>query len=229
VDFQLAKAGEALGIFGADGLAINSVTFGLQTDNVSVGRIPDGGANIVAMPGSASPRAANYLVGPANTPPVLDLIGNKTVNLGQTLTFTATASDVDLPAQVLMYDLVSPPAGATIGAGTGAFSWTPSVAGTFPVTVRVTDSGVPAASDTETIQVQVVGVSFGGPVRRGTDLELTWGTQPGTRYAVDQTTNLNTPINWLPVVTNTAAGASLSYTNATTNGVQRFFRVRTVP
>jgi hypothetical protein len=88
---------------------------------------------------------------------------------------------------------------------------------------------VPTASDTETIQVQVVGVSFGGPVRRGSTLELNWGTQPGTRYAVDQTTNLNTPIAWLPVVTNTAGGASLSYTNGTTNGVQRFFRIRTVP
>src|SRR6185503_3885619 len=148
---------------------------------------------------------------------------------GQTLTFTATASDVDLPAQILTYDLVNAPAGATIGNGTGAFSWTPTVAGTFPVTVRVTDNGVPAASDTETIQVQVTGLTFGGPVRRGTNLELAWATQPGTRYAIDTTTNLNTPINWQPVLTNTAVGTSLTYTNATTNGVQRFFRVRSVP
>jgi hypothetical protein len=229
VDFQLSKGGEAIGLFAADGLQIDYVTFGAQTDNVSVGRIPDGGANIVPMADAASPRAANHLSGGANTAPVLNPIGNKTINLGQTLTFTATASDVDLPAQVLTYDLVGAPAGANIVSGTGAFSWTPNLAGTFPITVRVSDNGVPPASDTETIQVQVQGLTFGGPLRRGNNLELTWGTQPGTRYAIDTTTNLNSPINWQPVLTNTATGASLTYTNPTTGGTQRFFRVRTVP
>jgi hypothetical protein len=229
VNFQLSKGGEAIGLFAADGLQIDYVTFGLQTDDVSEGRIPDGGANKVPMPGAASPRAANHLSGGANTPPTLDPIGNKTINLGQTLTFTATASDSDLPAQILTYDLVGAPAGASIGAGTGAFTWTPSLAGTYNFTVRVTDNGVPAASDSETIQVQVQGLSFGGPVRRGTNLELTWGTQAGQKYAIDASVNLNPPINWQPIVTNTALGSSLTYTNSTTNAPQKFFRVRLVP
>ena len=102
------------------------------------------------------------------------------------------------------------------------------MAGDYAVTVRVRDSGLPQKSDTETITVHVLALAFGGPVRRGTNLELTWGTQAGKKYAVDKTTNLNSPIVWLPQVTNTALGTSLSYTNTTTNGAQRFFRVRVV-
>jgi hypothetical protein len=228
VNFALAKAGEAIGLFAADGTQIDAVTFGLQTDDLSVGRIPDGGANIVGMTNTASPRAPNYLAGASNAAPMLDPIGDKTASVGAALTFTATAHDSDLPAQILTYDLIGAPAGATIGAGTGAFSWTPSAVGDYTFTVRVRDSGLPQKSAQETITVHVLALAFGGPVRRGSNLELTWGTQAGKRYAVDQATNLNTPIIWLPQVTNTAVGATLSYTNTTTNGVQKFFRVRGV-
>jgi hypothetical protein len=43
-------------------------------------------------------------------------------------TFTATATDSDLPAQALTFSLVSAPPGAAIDASTGAFSWTPTEA-----------------------------------------------------------------------------------------------------
>src|SRR6185369_11162174 len=57
-------------------------------------------------------------------------------------TFTATATDTDVPAQTLTFSLVSAPTGASINAGTGAFSWTPTEAqgpGDYPFTVRVSD------------------------------------------------------------------------------------------
>src|SRR5439155_7043583 len=85
-------------------------------------------------------------------------IGNKTVNQGATLTFTATASDADVPANTLTFSLdPGAPSGATINASTGAFSWTPSATGTFPVTVRVTDNGSPAMNDFEAINIVVGG------------------------------------------------------------------------
>ncbi len=40
--------------------------------------------------------------------------------------FTATVTDVDLPAQVLTFSLVGGPEGAAINAATGIFTWTPS-------------------------------------------------------------------------------------------------------
>jgi hypothetical protein len=56
------------------------------------------------------------------------------------------------------------PAGATIGASTGAFSWTPSASGTFPVTVRVTDNGSPALNDFEAITITVGAAPNQAPV-----------------------------------------------------------------
>ncbi|HMJ88490.1 MAG TPA: lamin tail domain-containing protein, partial [Candidatus Acidoferrum sp.] len=60
VDFALSVNGEAIGLFAADGTQVDAVTFGRQTNDVSQGRYPDGAPTIAFMPGSASPRAANY-------------------------------------------------------------------------------------------------------------------------------------------------------------------------
>src|SRR5262245_64996735 len=57
-------------------------------------------------------------------------------------TFTATATDADLPAQTLTFSLVGGPAGASIDGSSGAFTWTPTEAqgpGRYPFSVRVKD------------------------------------------------------------------------------------------
>jgi hypothetical protein len=58
VNFKLDKAGEAIGLFAADGTQIDAVTFGPQTNNISQGRFPTGAADIFFLP-SPTPRAAN--------------------------------------------------------------------------------------------------------------------------------------------------------------------------
>jgi len=72
VNFRLAQASEAIGLFAADGTQIDAISFVNQADDVSEGRFPDGTASIVAMPGSATPRAANRQATPTgprfNTP-----------------------------------------------------------------------------------------------------------------------------------------------------------------
>jgi hypothetical protein len=94
-----------------------------------------------------------------NEAPVLASIGSKSVNEGSLLTFTASASDPDVPANALTYSLdAGAPVGASIDATSGVFTWTPSEAqgpGTFNVTVRVTDDGTPNLDDFETIEVRV--------------------------------------------------------------------------
>ncbi len=93
-------------------------------------------------------------VNEVNTDPVLDPIGNKSVMELQLLSFTATASDSDLPANTLTFSLVGAPTGASITPA-GDFTWTPTEAqapGTYPFDVCVFDATV---SDCETITVTV--------------------------------------------------------------------------
>src|SRR4030095_738059 len=58
VNFKLSKDGSSIGLFGADGRTIDSVSFGAQTSNISMGRFPDGSPTLFSMnrpsPGSAN-------------------------------------------------------------------------------------------------------------------------------------------------------------------------------
>jgi PKD domain-containing protein/putative Ig domain-containing protein/flagellar hook capping protein FlgD len=94
--------------------------------------------------------------GGGNSAPVLAPIGSKTAcSVGNPFTFTATATDPDA-GQTLIFSLdPGAPSGATINATTGVFSWTPPAAGTFPVTIRVTDNGTPPLSDFEVVPITV--------------------------------------------------------------------------
>ncbi|HKO21029.1 MAG TPA: putative Ig domain-containing protein, partial [Candidatus Eisenbacteria bacterium] len=96
----------------------------------------------------------NVTVKEINLAPVLNPIGNKAGAIGVPVTFTAVATDADLPANTLTFSLDSgAPSGATIDPSTGAFTWTPATFGSFPVTVRVTDNGTTPFSDFETILI----------------------------------------------------------------------------
>ena len=96
-----------------------------------------------------------FTVNEVNTAPVLAAIGDKTVDEETLLTFTATATDVDMPANTLTYSLVDAPTGANINAITGVFTWTPTEAqgpGNYTFTISVTDG---ALTDEEEITVTV--------------------------------------------------------------------------
>ena len=116
-------------------------------------RVSDSGT-----PSLFAERTFTVTVGEVNVAPVLAAVGNKNVNEGALLTFTVSASDVDLPAQTLTYSATGLPSGATFNAGTRTFSWIPSESqgGTAPsITIRVTDNGVGLLYDEETIVVTV--------------------------------------------------------------------------
>ena len=60
VNFRLSQGGEAIGLFDPAGRAIDTITFGSQTNNISQGRWPDGGGPLYYMR-TPTPRAANAL------------------------------------------------------------------------------------------------------------------------------------------------------------------------
>jgi hypothetical protein len=102
------------------------------------------------------PTSAQLVV--LNTAPTLAVITDQTLHELTPLALTATATDVDLPAQALTFSLVEAPAGMAIDAASGGITWTPTEAqgpGVHNVTVRVTDSGTPALGHTTRFAVTV--------------------------------------------------------------------------
>src|SRR5262249_22159262 len=69
------------------------------------------------------------------------------------------ATDTDVPLNTLTFSLdPGAPTGATINATSGVLTWTPSNTqggAIYPLTVRVTDNGVPPRSDTKSFTVTV--------------------------------------------------------------------------
>jgi hypothetical protein len=116
-----------------------------------------------------------------NDPPVLARIGDHSIVGRSTLTFTATATDPDLPAQTLSYSLddAALVAGMRIDPAAGVFSWTPGeeqVGAEYRVTLTVNDDGtLPASlSNAETFAVRVF---------RGSVVRL-WASGPSGPLAV---------------------------------------------
>ncbi len=230
VNFQLSLGGEALGLFAPDGTQIDAVTFGQQTNDVSQGRYTDGGPTTYYMT-TPTPRAANIVPGVGNNPPVLAAIGSKSIIVGQTLTFTATATDPD-SGQALSYSLDSgAPAGATINPTTGAFSWAPTSASTNVITVSVTDNGAGSLTDFENVVVRVLNPpGFADSERNGNDLTLKWAAVPGRTYRVDYKNDLNAP-TWTPLGQDltTETEAMLSITIDVTAAPHRFYHLVVLP
>ncbi|MEW8014953.1 MAG: Ig-like domain-containing protein, partial [Candidatus Sedimenticola endophacoides] len=99
-----------------------------------------------------------------NTPPVLSVIGNKTVTEGQLLSFPVSATDANNDALTL--SVSDNPTGSTFvdhGNGTGTFSWTPGSGdvGTHSGIVFTASDG--QAIDTESIAITVQPSGGGAP------------------------------------------------------------------
>lgn len=229
VSFRLSQDGEAIGLFAGDGTQIDAVDFRTepQFNNISQGRFPDG-PNATYYLATPTPLAANSTW--ANRYPALAPVPAVTVLSGETLEFTLAGSDPDA-GQTLVYSLVgNAPTGIVLNATSGAFSWAPSPSqtpGTNTITVRVTDSGVPALSASRSFRV-VVGVGFrvtGIARQPNGDVALTVGTTTGRTYRVEYKDDLNAA-NWLPLGGDRVANSSnlVINDNIGTNP-RRFYRV----
>lgn len=146
-----------------------------------------------------------------NAPPVVAPLINRTVLAGTALTFTVTANDLDLPANVITFSLgPDAPAGASINPATGAFSWTPSLAQggtTNVIAVTGRDNGTPPLSDTKTFTV-VVAPSNTAPAFSPIPDQTAAEGAPFTFTAVARDTDL--PINRLTYSLGPGAPAGMS-------------------
>jgi hypothetical protein len=230
VNFKLSKSGEAIGIFAADGTAIDAVTFGAQLTGISEGRFPNGGATRFFMP-TPTPRAANVI---PNTAPVLDFINDRLVHRGQTVLLTASAADAESEFQILTFSLdAGAPEGAAVNPVSGAFSWTTTNAvapGTNAITVRVTDNGVPPLNYSRLFYVVVQPTPQLGNVQYTADqLTLSFASLLGQTYQLQFKDNLGDAV-WIPLGSPAAGtGASLELSDALTGQTERYYRLIIMP
>lgn len=179
--------------------------------------------------GTPTPGAANF-ASTTNNPPSLSPISDRSVHVGYPVTFTASAIDTDLPAQVLLFSLDAPvPPGASIGSGTGQFTWTPATnqgPATYTITVRVTDNGTPALSATQTFQIAVLGLPRVSSVEVTNGMiNISWASHAGRRYRVLTTTNLTNPA-WTQIGDDILANGALSTLSVLAGSEnQRFYQV----
>lgn len=95
----------------------------------------------------------------ANLPPVLILPPDQAVVRGNSIETKILATDPDAPVQKLTFALIDAPSGVALDPVTGALTWTPDssqAAGSYPVTVKVTDDGPPPLSSTNTFTINVL-------------------------------------------------------------------------
>ena len=121
-------------------------------------RVTDNGVNPNNLSASET---ISVTVNEVNQPPTLKSIGNKVVVEEELLTFSANATDSDLPENILTFSLDDNAValGASINPNTGEFTWTSTKAqspNVYPITITVTDNGMPTnGSASETIEVTV--------------------------------------------------------------------------
>ena len=209
-------------VSGPDGLAVGTngwVTWkpteaqGPSTNLVRV-RVTDDG-----QPALSQTNSIEIVVREVNQPPVPVVVATRRVSEGNLISFTLSATDGDLPAQQLTYSLASGPAGLTVSTN-GLVAWKPTEAqgpSTNLVLIRVTDSGSPALSATNSVEIIVREVNLApeivavGPkallpgtdwsfALRGTDadipaqtLSFRWLTGP-----VGLTVTTNGVVRWKP-------------------------------
>jgi hypothetical protein len=112
-------------------------------------------------PPLSATNSLTVIVTAVNTAPVLPAQPNRTIAELSSLAVTNTASDADVPPNVLSYTLLAAPANAAISVN-GVITWTPTEAqgpGTAAFTTKVTDNGTPPLSATNTFTVTVTEVN----------------------------------------------------------------------
>jgi hypothetical protein len=227
VSFQLSKGGDHIALYAPDGRTlVDRVDFAQQADDVTEGRYPDGAGFITAL-SAPTPLAPNQLNG-ANTPPQLVAIADQTIRLGQTVAFTASASDSDQPPQTLTYSLLpGAPSGASIGSANGHFTWTPS-AGQAPstnsITVRVTDNGQPPLNDSRSFRVFVLLPPKATISNAAGNITIAFDTVPGRTYQVQYKNDLNGD-PWLPLAGPMVAPGTTMTAFDNTGAQQRFYQI----
>ena len=131
----------------------------------SVGRIVAGGFDFFAIEvrvtdpeGLSDSQQFQVVVNETNEVPVLQSIDDISIDVGQSISVQAVASDSDVPIDTLTFSLTTAPEGATVSSD-GLIQWTTTDdidAGTFAFTVEVSDGNGGTATESFNVEVNEV-------------------------------------------------------------------------
>jgi hypothetical protein len=167
-----------------------------------------------------------------NTPPVLAAVSNYTVNVGQTVAFTASATDTDQPPQTLTYELLAGATNATINTNSGAFSFRPLVTQANTInnfTLKVSDNGSPSLSDTQNFSITVNPLTlpqFSSAGWTNGHFVLQVSGQAGPDYEIQTSTNLT---QWSAVFTTNSPAMPFSWRDMAATNAEGYYRIAVGP
>jgi hypothetical protein len=169
----------------------------------------------------------------SNTAPDLSPISDQILGVGQTLAFTASATDTDQPPQTLTFSLLSGPTNATLNATSGDFSWRPWVTqanSSNRFTLSVTDNGTPSLSDTQSFNVTVNPVTIptlSSFAIAGGQPTLQINGDSGPDYEVLTSTDL---VNWVALFITNSPPMPFQWTDTNSAALPaQFYRIKVGP
>ena len=165
--------------------------------------------------------------------PALAAIANQMIGVGVTLNITNTATDSDVPAQMLTYSLPTAPTNAAINSSSGVLTWRPLVtqaSTTNPFTVMVAESGAPMKNTTQSFTVTVTNLvppQFSTVSAANGQLVLQVNGASGPDYQIQSSSNL---VNWSAVFITNSPPMPFVWTDDISSGPPiNFYRVLVGP
>jgi aryl-phospho-beta-D-glucosidase BglC (GH1 family) len=169
-----------------------------------------------------------------NTPPTLVPIANQTVNVGQTVAFTAIATDSDQQPQTLTqaFELLNGATNAMLNTNSGAFSFRPLVTqanSTNNFTLEVLNNNTSPLSATQSFSIIVNPLSAPGISNisiSGGKFSFNVSGQTGPDYAIETSANLT---QWSSVYLTNSPALPFVWTDTNSSAPLRFYRVKLGP
>src|SRR6266567_2140778 len=189
--------------------------------------------NVIDGGGASASAGFGVTVNPVNHAPALAPIPNRTVHAGAPVSFSASATDPDLPPQLLTFSLgPGAAAGASLNSTNGLFAWTPALSqlgsNGFAITVR--DNGVPSLSATRPFAIFVEPPpAIQSITRSDGTVTITWSAIAGTPYLLESELSLADRAWTNLVAAVTAVTNTASASDQIGPAPRRFYRVRVAP
>lgn len=174
----------------------------------------------------------DLLIPPAPTPPVLVAISNRTVNVGQTVSFTAIATDTNQPPPTLSFNLLTAPTNASVNSTSGLFNWRPLVSqanSTNQFVLTVTANSTLGLTATQSFAITVNPLTLPTLTQAAASngqFSLTLNGMSGPDYGIQVSSNL---IIWQTIFSTNSPALPLNWLDTNSPAPMRFYRATVGP